>query len=93
MMKKIRNAINIALSAIIVALGFGSCVSQKTYNAAQERINLLEAENDQLRNENASLQSQIKTISNAADQYRQRMEERKVVYGPRPTNFNENINK
>lgn len=89
MMKKVRNMINIALSAIIVALGFGSCVSQKTYNAAQERINILQAENERLQSENASLQQQI----NDAVKYRKGMEERKVVYGPRPTTFNENINK
>jgi hypothetical protein len=91
MMKKIRNMINIALSAVIVALGFSSCVSQKTYNAAQERINLLQAENERLQNENLKLQDQIKTVSEAAGQYRQQMEQRKVVYGPRPTNFNEKI--
>lgn len=91
MMKKIRNIINIALSAIIVALGFGSCVSQKTYKEAQERINVLQAENEQLKVENASLQTQIKTISEAAGQYRQQIEQRKVVYGPRPTTFNEKI--
>ena len=87
MMKKIRNMINIALSAVIVALGFGSCVSQKTYKEAQERINVLQAENEYLQNENLSLKDQIK----AAGQYRQQMEQRKVVYGPRPTTFNEKI--
>ena len=35
-MKKYRNTINIILSAIIVALGFGSCVSQKAYQAAKQ---------------------------------------------------------
>ena len=30
-MKSIRNTLNIVLSAIIVALGFGSCVSHRAY--------------------------------------------------------------
>jgi len=37
-MKSIRNTLNIVLSAIIVALGFGSCVSHRAYQAAQQEI-------------------------------------------------------
>ena len=33
-MKSIRNTLNIVLSAIIVALGFGSCVSHRAYQAS-----------------------------------------------------------
>ncbi|MBQ9231525.1 MAG: hypothetical protein IJ190_10180 [Prevotella sp.] len=88
-MKKIRQSINLVLSAIIVALGFGSCVSQKTYKAAQEEIGVLKAENGALKAENANLQQEISKIRD----YQKRTEERRVVYGPRPTNYNENINK
>lgn len=88
-MKKIRHLVNTILSAVIVALGFGSCVSQKTYDAAQEEIKLLKSENERLQSENAQLQNQLqKTV-----EYRERMEERKVVYGPRPSSYNEKINK
>ena len=34
-MKSIRNTLNIVLSAIIVALGFGSCVSHRAYQACR----------------------------------------------------------
>ena len=36
-MKSIRNTLNIVLSAIIVALGFGSCVSHRAYQATSQR--------------------------------------------------------
>ncbi len=88
-MKKIRQSVNLLLSAIIVALGFGSCVSQKTYNAAQEEIKQLKGENDALKAENASLRHDINKIR----EYQQRAEERKVVYGPRPTGYNDKIGK
>lgn len=90
MMKKIRNTVNVILSAIIVALGFGSCVSQKAYNEvqkahaeAQEEIKTLHMENESLRQEVNTLKQQI----GSALEYRKRMEERKVVYGPRPTGY------
>ena len=88
-MKKIRHSINLILSAMIVALGFGSCVSQKTYNAAQEEIKQLKGENEALKAENASLRQDISRIKD----YKKKAEERKVVYGPRPTGYNERINK
>ena len=34
-MKSIRNTLNIVLSAIIVALGFGSCVSHRAYQGGK----------------------------------------------------------
>ena len=91
MMKKIRNTVNVVLSAIIVALGFGSCgVSQKTYNEAQQEIERLKAENASLNQEVRNLQQQQESL---VKEYQKRMEERKVVYGPRPTAYNEDINK
>ena len=58
-MKKIRNTVNVVLSAIIVALGFGSCgVSQKTYNEAQQELERLKAENASLNQEVRNLQQQ-----------------------------------
>ena len=88
-MKKIRQSVNLLLSAIIVALGFGSCVSQKTYDAAQEEIKQLKGENETLKAENASLRHDINKIR----EYKKSMEERKVVYGPRPTEYNDRINR
>ena len=88
-MKKIRQSVNLLLSAIIVALGFGSCVSQKTYDAAQEEIKQLKGENETLKAENASLRHDI----NKMMEYKKSMEERKVVYGPRPTEYNDRINR
>lgn len=91
-MSKIRQSMNIVLSAIIVALGFGSCVSQQKYRAAQEEIKQLHeqngrlsADNDALLRENADLRKALKI--------RNKMEQPKVVYGPRPTNYKENINR
>lgn len=90
MMKKIRNTVNVVLSAIIVALGFGSCgVSQKTYNEAMQEIERLNKENASLNQEVQSLRQQM----DAVKEYQRRMEERKVVYGPRPTAYDEDINK
>lgn len=95
-MKKIRHSVNLVLSAIIVALGFGSCVSQKTYKAAQEEIEVLKADKgalnaeiEALKAENAGLRQEMRKFKD----YQKQMEERKVVYGPRPTNYNENINR
>ena len=89
-MKKIRNTVNVILSALIVALGFGSCVSQKAYHEVQkahaealEEIKMLHMENESLKQEVSTLKQQI----GDALEYRKRMEERKVVYGPRPTGF------
>lgn len=87
-MKKIRQSVNLVLSAIIVALGFGSCVSQKTYKAAQAEIEHLKAENDVLKEQNAELQSNLSKFK----EYQRNAEQRKVVYGPRPTQYNEKIN-
>ncbi len=88
-MKKIRQSINLMLSALIVALGFGSCVTQQKYRAAQEEIKLLQEENAKLNADNQKLQQDLRK----AVQYRKQMEERKVVYGPRPTGFKDDINK
>jgi outer membrane murein-binding lipoprotein Lpp len=88
-MKKIRCFVNLALSAVIVALGFGSCVSQQKYQEAQEEIQQLKAENDALKEDNAGLKREMQKIMD----YKKRIEERKVVYGPRPTSFQEKINR
>ncbi len=88
-MKKIRQSINLMLSALIVALGFGSCVTQQKYRAAQDEIKMLQEENARLNAEKAQLQQDLHN----AVQYRKQMEERKVVYGPRPTGYKEDINK
>lgn len=95
-MKKLRQLFNLALSAVVVALGFGSCVSMQKYKAiqqeneaAKEEINRLNAENAQIRSEMDNLFKRMK----ASEEYRKRMEERKVVYGPRPSGFKENIDK
>ena len=77
------------MDKVSYALGFGSCVSQKTYNAAQEEIKQLKGENEALKAENASLRQDISRIKD----YKKKAEERKVVYGPRPTGYNERINK
>ncbi len=37
-MKSIRNTLNIVLSAIIVALGFGSCVSHRAYQGLRPNV-------------------------------------------------------
>ena len=86
-MKKIRRFINLILSAVIVALGFGSCVSQQKYLAAQEEIKQLQEKNEALNAENQRLQSNIKALEE-----RSRIEQRKVVYGPPPTGYKEKIN-
>lgn len=86
-MKKYHNTINMILSAIIVALGFGSCVSQKAYQAAKQEINNLKQENEKLREKNTQLNQNIENLERAIIKYRRNMEERKVVYGPRPTNY------
>jgi len=86
-MKKYRNTINIIFSAIIVALGFGSCVSQKAYQAAKQEINDLKSENQKLREKNIELNQSIENMERAIIKYRRNMEERKVVYGPRPTSY------
>lgn len=88
-MKKIRSFINLLLSAVIVALGFGSCVSQQKYREAQKEIQQLKAENDSLKEDNAGLKREMQKVM----EYKNRFEERKVVYGPRPTSFQEKINK
>lgn len=88
-MKKIRQYVNLVLSAIIVALGFGSCVSLKTYKAAQEEIENLKAQNEGLKSENARLNQNIQNFKD----YQKQTEQRKVVYGPRPTRYDEQINK
>ena len=74
-MKSIRNTLNIVLSAIIVALGFGSCVSHRAY---QEQ-------------KNSSLKDEIRTLEENIMKYRRDSEQRKVVYGPRPTSFQKDI--
>ena len=88
-MKRIHHTINAVLSAIIVTLGFGSCVSQKNYNAAQEEIKQLQEKNAILESEIHNLQQQISSFKD----YQKQFEERKVVYGPRPTEYREKINK
>ena len=95
-MSKIRQSMNIVLSAIIVALGFGSCVSQQKYKAALTEIEELKqqnaglnAEKDALLQENSKLRKEAGKIQ----EYKRKMEERKVVYGPRPTGYKEDINK
>ena len=95
-MKKIRQLFNLALSAVIVALGFGSCVSQqkyqavqKEYQAAQEEINQLQAEQEKMA---AEVQSLRQKLGKAAE-YKRNMEERKVVYGPRPTEYKKDVDK
>lgn len=95
-MSKIRQSMNIVLSAIIVALGFGSCVSQQKYKEALTEIEQLKSQNaglnaekDALLNENAKLRQDMGKIQD----YKRKMEERKVVYGPRPTGYKENIDK
>lgn len=95
-MKRIRQSVNLMLSALIVALGFGSCVSQKTYKTAQEEIGILKAENQALQAENHALQAEnngLRQEMSRFKDYQRQMEERKVVYGPRPTHYNEDINK
>ncbi|MBQ8714655.1 MAG: hypothetical protein IJ552_05520 [Prevotella sp.] len=94
-MKKIRHSINLVLSAMIVALGFGSCVSQQKYKEALTEIEQLKgqnanlnAEKDALYNENAKLRGDLEK----ALDYKKKSEQRKVVYGPRPMEFNEKIN-
>ena len=86
-MKKVRQSINVILSAVIVALGFGSCVSQQKFLAAQEEINQLKERNETLNAENQKLQSHINALNEKI-----RMEQQKVVYGPRPTVYKEDIN-
>ena len=95
-MSKIRQSMNIVLSAIIVALGFGSCVSQQKYKAALTEIEELRGQNSALQadkaflsDENGKLRQELKKV----EDYRKRIEERKVVYGPRPTGYKEDINK
>ena len=95
-MKKLRQLFNLALSAVVVVLGFGSCVSLQKYKAVQqeceaakEEIGRLNAENAQMRSEMDNLFKKVK----ASDEYRKRMEERKVVYGPRPSEFKKDIDK
>ena len=75
-MKSIRNTLNIVLSAIIVALGFGSCVSHRAYQVKQK---------------NSSLKDEIRTLEENIMKYRRNSEQRKVVYGPRPTSFQKDI--
>ena len=93
-MKKIRQFVNLLLSAVIVTLGFGSCVSQQKYQAAQEEIRNLQelngalrAETDALRAENDRLQQNL----NKAMEYQRKIEQRKVVYGPPPTSYQRDI--
>ena len=83
MMKKVRHTINAVFSAMIVALGFGSCVSQKNYDAAQKEIELLQERNAVLEREVQDLKQQISFFKDYKDQ----MEQRKVVYGPPPTGY------
>ncbi len=90
-MKSIRNTLNIVLSAIIVALGFGSCVSHRAYQAAQQEIKQLQDENEQLKQKNSSLKDEIRTLEENIMKYRRNSEQRKVVYGPRPTSFQKDI--
>ena len=82
-MKKVRHTINAVFSAIIVALGFGSCVSQKNYDAAQKEIELLQERNAVLEREVQDLKQQISFFKDYKDQ----MEQRNVVYGPPPTGY------
>jgi cell division protein FtsB len=90
-MKRIRKSINLVLSAIIVALGFGSCVSQQKYRVAQEEIKQLHEQNSRLSAENDALHQENANLRNAL-KHREQTEQRKVVYGPRPTGFKEKIN-
>ena len=92
MIKRIRYTINTLLSALIVALGFGSCVSQKTYEAAKQEIKQLQEENEMLKNDNSTLSNDVKRLKKSIAEYQKRMEQRKVVYGPRPTDYKKNIN-
>ena len=84
-------SLNIVLSAIIVALGFGSCVSHRAYQAAQQEIKQLQDENEQLKQKNSSLKDEIRTLEENIMKYRRDSEQRKVVYGPRPTSFQKDI--
>ena len=43
--------------------------------------------NEKLREKNTQLNQNIENLERAIIKYRRNMEERKVVYGPRPTNY------
>ena len=91
-----RQLFNLSLSAVIVALGFGSCVSQQKYQAVQKEYKAAQEEIDRLNAEKAQMESEVNTLREQlvkAKAYRKSVEERKVVYGPRPTEFKNDIDK
>ena len=89
MKRKCVNALNTLLAGIIVALGFGSCVSAKKaarqmaekeaeLDAARAEIGMLQGENLSLRDKIAQAESEIARLKAGSSQF-------KVVYGPPPT--------
>ena len=83
MMKKIRNTVNVVLSAIIVALGFGSCgVSQKTYNEAMQEIERLNKENASLNQEVQSLRQQMDAVKEYQRPFRLRHMRTRIIRIP-----------
>ena len=95
-MKKIRQLFNLVLSAVIVTLGFGSCVSQQKYQAVQKEYQAAQEEIGRLNAENAKMAAEVNALHQRLgkiEEYKRSMEERKVVYGPRPTEFKKDIDK